>query len=64
MVKLLIQIACRFIKILNFIKRPNKKELKAAKHHLYGFQSSGANFSTGEWLKLAEKKIRQIIKEK
>jgi len=43
--------------------RPNKNELKLAKHHLYGFQSSGAIFSTGKWLKLAENKIRQIIKK-
>ena len=28
--------------------RPKKKQLKAAKHHLYGFQSSKVNFSTGE----------------
>ena len=42
--------------------RPNKIELKLAKHHLYGFQSSGAVFSTGKWLKLADRKIRQIIK--
>ena len=44
--------------------RPNKNELKLAKHHLYGFQSSGAIFSTGKWLKLAENKIRQIIKKR
>ena len=43
--------------------RPNKNELKLAKHHLYGFQSSGKIFSTGKWLKLAENKIRQIIKK-
>ena len=43
--------------------RPNKNELKLAKHHLYGFQSSGVIFSTGKWLKLAENKIRQIIKK-
>jgi tRNA dimethylallyltransferase len=43
--------------------RPNKNELKLAKHHLYGFQSSGAIFSTGKWLKLAENKIRQIFKK-
>ena len=43
--------------------RPNKNELKLAKHHLYGFQSSGAIFSTGKWLKLAENKIRQIIRK-
>ena len=43
--------------------RPNKKELKLAKHHLYGFQSPGAIFSTGKWLKLAESKIHQIMKK-
>ena len=43
--------------------RPSKKELKLARHHLYGFQSSGAVFSTGKWLKLAEIKIRQIAKQ-
>ena len=43
--------------------RPNKIELKLAKHHLYGFQSSGAVFSTGKWLKLAESKIHQILKK-
>ena len=43
--------------------RPNKIELKLAKHHLYGFQSSGAVFSTGKWLKLAESKIRQILRK-
>jgi tRNA dimethylallyltransferase len=43
--------------------RPNKDELKLAKHHLYGFHSSGAIFSTGKWLKLAESKILQIIKK-
>ena len=43
--------------------RPNKNELKSAKHHLYGFQSSNVVFSTGKWLKLAENKIHQIIKK-
>ena len=43
--------------------RPSKNELKLAKHHLYGFQSSGAVFSTGKWLKLAADKINQIIKK-
>ena len=37
--------------------RPSKKELKLVKHHLYGFQSSGALFSTGKWLKLVKNKI-------
>ena len=43
--------------------RPNKNELKLAKHHLYGFKSSRVVFSTGKWLKLAESKIRQIVKK-
>ena len=43
--------------------RPNKNELKLAKHHLYGFKSSKVVFSTGKWLKLAESKIRQIVKK-
>ena len=37
--------------------RPNKKEQKIIKHHLYGFQSVKKNFSTGAWLKLTVKKI-------
>ena len=36
--------------------RPSKNELRLVKHHLYGFQSSGALFSTGKWLKLVKKK--------
>ena len=43
--------------------RPSKNELKLAKHHLYGFQSSGAVFSTGKWLKLAADKINKIVKK-
>ena len=43
--------------------RPSKNELRLAKHHLYGFQSSGAIFSTGKWLKLASDKINQIVKK-
>jgi len=41
--------------------RPSKNELRLAKHHLYGFQSSGAVFSTGKWLKLVKKKVNNII---
>ena len=37
--------------------RPNLKEQKNIKHHLYGFLSIKKNFSTGQWLKLATKKI-------
>ena len=43
--------------------RPSKNELRLAKHHLYGFQSSGALFSTGKWLKLCKNKIDSIIKK-
>ena len=42
--------------------RPDKNELKLARHHLYGFQSSGALFSTGKWLKLVKSRINTIIK--
>ncbi len=43
--------------------RPSKNELRLAKHHLYGFQSSKTLFSTGKWLKLAKNKIDLIIKK-
>ena len=36
--------------------RPQKKNFKNIKHHLYGFQKSNSNFSTGEWLELVKKK--------
>ena len=42
--------------------RPNKKNQKNIKHHLYGFQSVKKNFSTGTWLKLVIKKIKEIQK--
>ena len=42
--------------------RPDKNELKLARHHLYGFQSSGALFSTGKWLKLVKSRINQVLK--
>ncbi len=44
--------------------RPKKKDQKNIKHHLYGFQSVKKNFSTGEWQKLAVKKINEIKKRK
>ena len=40
--------------------RPDQKEQKKIKHHLYGIVSVKSNFSTGQWLKLAIKKIRVI----
>jgi len=44
--------------------RPLLKEQKKIKHHLYGFQSVKKNFSTGQWLQLALKKIKEIKKKK
>tara|TARA_B100000131_G_scaffold1809_1_gene1933 strand:- start:1300 stop:2211 length:912 start_codon:yes stop_codon:yes gene_type:complete len=44
--------------------RPKKKDQGKIKHHLYGFQNVKKNFSTGQWLKLAETKIKQIQKRK
>jgi tRNA dimethylallyltransferase len=35
-------------------------DTKNIKHHLYGFVSVKSNFSTGHWLKLVEKKIKEI----
>ena len=40
--------------------RPLKKNYQKIKHHLYGFQSSKIDFSTGDWLKIVEKKINEI----
>ena len=44
--------------------RPSKQQLKKAKHHLYGFLSVEKHFSTGHWLKLLIKKIKNILKNK
>ena len=49
------------IKILS--ARPDPKDIKNIKHHLYGFQSVKKNFSTGEWLKLVKKKISDVKKK-
>ena len=38
--------------------RPKKKDQKNIKHHLYGFQSVKKNFSTGIWLTLVKRKIK------
>ena len=48
------------LKILS--ARPLQKDLKKIKHHLYGFQSVKKNFSTGDWLKLVNKKIFDLKK--
>ena len=44
--------------------RPNKIEQKNIKHHLYGVVNLNEKFSTGQWLKLAIKKIKNIQKKK
>jgi len=44
--------------------RPLKKNYQKIRHHLYGFQSGKKNFSTGQWLKLAVKKINEIKNKK
>ena len=48
------------LKILS--ARPSKKDYKNIKHHLYGFQPVKRNYSSGEWLKAAKKKILDIKK--
>ena len=44
--------------------RPRTKEIKKVKHHLYGFCDVKNKYSTGEWLKLLLKKIKDIRKIK
>ena len=44
--------------------RPNKIEQKGIKHHLYGVVDLNEKFSTGQWLELVIKKIRNIKKKK
>ena len=50
------------LKILS--ARPDPKDYQKINHHLYGFHSVKINFSTGDWLKLAIKKIIEIKKRK
>ena len=44
--------------------RPNKIEQKDIKHHLYGVVDLNKKFSTGQWLELTIKKIKNIKKKK
>ena len=44
--------------------RPVKNNFGRIKHHLYGFQSSKIDFSTGDWLKIVVKKINEIRNRK
>jgi len=50
------------LKILS--ARPSPKDYQKIKHHLYGFHSVKKNFSTGDWLKIAIKKVKEIKKRK
>ena len=50
------------LKILS--ARPNLKDYQNIKHHLYGFHSVKNNFSTGDWLKNAIKKINEVRRRK
>jgi len=44
--------------------RPSKEEQKNIKHHMYGVIDLNKKFSTGQWLKAAIKKIKEIKKRK
>ena len=50
------------LKILS--ARPDPKNYQKIKHHLYGFQNVKKNFSTGDWIKLAVKKINELKQRK
>ena len=50
------------LKILS--ARPSLKDCQNIRHHLYGFQSVKSNFSTGDWLKLTNKKILDLRQRK
>ena len=50
------------LKILS--ARPNPKQYKKIKHHLYGFHDVKKTFSTGDWLNLVNKKIKEVQNRK
>ena len=50
------------LKILS--ARPDPKDYQKIKHHLYGFHNVKKSFSTGDWIKLAVKKINELKKRK
>jgi tRNA A37 N6-isopentenylltransferase MiaA len=65
MVKLLMLIACRFIKNLKYYQHDLiLKDYQKITHHLYGFHNVKKSFSTGDWIKLAIKKINELKKRK
>jgi len=52
----------RQLKILS--ARPDPKQFQKIRHHLYGFHDVKKNFSTGDWLKLVNKTIKNVQKRK
>ncbi len=50
------------LKILS--ARPSPKNYQSIKHHLYGFRDAKKRFSTGDWLKIANKKINEVRNRK
>ena len=50
------------LKILS--ARPDPKQYQKIRHHLYGFHDAKRNFSTGDWLKLVNKKIKDVQRRK
>ena len=44
--------------------RPNKEDQKNIKHHMYGIIDLNEKFSTGQWLEIAIKKVKEIRKRK
>ncbi len=50
------------LKILS--ARPDLKQFQKIRHHLYGFHDVKKNFSTGDWLKLVNKTIKNVQKRK
>ena len=50
------------LKILS--ARPDPKQYQKIRHHLYGFHDVKKNFSTGDWLKLVNKTIKNVQKRK
>ena len=50
------------LKILS--ARPSPKNYQSIKHHLYGFQDAKKSFSTGDWLKIANKKVIEVKNRK
>ena len=50
------------LKILS--ARPDPKQYQKIRHHLYGFHDAKRNFSTGDWLKLVNIKIKDVQRRK